>query len=163
MRNYTKTPVSARLSLGRSNKDNEIHPTLTIEDKISGQRIVEIDLTASQLVDMIAGGAATVLADVLTDEIYAQRVGSQIEVKRVDPEEWPEGWTARNPSAEKLDFHTTEATEEMKNFGLTAMRTHGFQEFFWSLHNYGWSLTLRRWNPLSEFDRVEKFNDGRYL
>lgn len=163
MKHYTQTPVSARFTFGRTNHDDKVHPTLTIEDRISGARIIDIDLTADHLANMLAGAGATVLANVLTGSTYAERVGSRIDVKRVEPDDWPEGWTVRNPSSRKMDLRVREATEEMNNFGLSAMIEQGYQEFFWSLHNYGWSLTLRRWKPLTEFDRVEKFEGGRYL
>lgn len=163
MKHYTQTPVSARLTFSRSSLDNKVHPTLAIEDRISGTRIIDIDMTADDLANMLAGSGPTVLANVLTGSTYAERIGSRIEVTTVAPSEWPEGWTVRNPSSRDIDLGLREATGEMNNFGLSAMIERGYQEFFWSLHNYGWSLTLRRWSPVTEFDRVEMFEGGRYL
>lgn len=120
------------------------HPTIEIDDDASGQPIARIELTPEQFATIMGSGQVTALARYMpSPKIYEQRIGKNMEIKRVPVEEWPEGWTLRNPSSVS-DAHHTSATDEMHIVGRGFL-ADGWQEYSWSRHNYGWSLTLRRW------------------
>lgn len=136
--------VRVRLGFPSNSAYQGYRPTIDIDDAESGQPIVRVELTPEQFTTIMGSGQVTATARHMpSPEAYAQRIGKRMEIRSVPVEEWPEGWTARKPSSVEGAYVRYE-TSEMTIMGRSFL-TDGWQEFSWSLHNYGWSLTLRRW------------------
>lgn len=152
---YINTPVNVRISMGTS-QGNHVEPRINIADKVSGLVIADVKISAADLTDMLAGRQVTAMTKLPESWLYEREIGKRMEIFRVPVEEWPEGWTLRDPSGPSDRGYIREETDDMKAFATVAMLTHGFQTASWTLHNYGWSLTLRRWVETTEAERIER-------
>lgn len=128
--------VDIRLSWPISNDREDRYGNLVITDRLSGVRVIDLELNAEQITNLLAGSGAKVPATVLDPEIY-KRVGKKYVWERVPF------------YAELIPISTREVTEAMEVYADQQVWAGGWEGYRWSLHNYGWELTVYKYEAVS--------------
>lgn len=132
--------VNVRLSHYTSNVEPHRGAHLEIEDEVSNTRIASITLSPEQVYNLISNSQAKGTAEVLEPEHYAQRVGNRYKWEQIKLDE----------EFEKLIRFERSVTPEMERIGQWYQVAGGYQGYSWRLHNYGWSLTVWKYEAPDE-------------
>lgn len=148
------TPVEVRISIGRTG-GGEVSPTITIADRVSSTVIASIDITALDLAELLAAGQVVAMTNLPSEEQY-RKVGKRMEIKKIPAEEFAHLGNRRSMGIRVKGSYSDKPTEEMVKFAVRLNYQEAYDEWQWSYHNYGWDLTLRRWVPTTEAERIER-------
>lgn len=132
--------VNVRLSHYTSNAEPHHGARLEIVDELSHMRIITVTLSPEQVYKLISNQEAKGIAEVLDPEHYEQRVGNKYvhEVVKLGEE------------FEKSIRMEREVNKRMRNLAEFERLTRGYQGYSWRLHNYGWSLSLWKYEAPGE-------------
>jgi hypothetical protein len=114
---------------------------LVITDRVSGNVILDFELSGEQVAGLLANRGARVSAELCGPAQY-ERMGMKLEVGSVETEFT--NASVREPHAAM----NVAALEQLKENGGE------WDEASWYRHNYGWGLHTRRW---IEDDGVDKY------
>lgn len=149
--NGINTPVEVRISFGRGN--GGVTPMIRINDRVSHSTIADIEISASDLTELLAGGQVIAVTNLPSESQY-RKIGRRLEVKKIAPEDFAHLGNRRQMGDREGYGHIP--SKEMVEFAVKLNWREAYDEYQWSYHNYGWDLTLRRWVPTTESERIER-------
>lgn len=146
------TPVEVHISLGRTG-GGVISPSITITDRVSRTTIANIVITATDLTELLAGGEVVAMTNLPSEQHY-RRAGRRLEVKRIPAEDFAHLGNRRGMGIR--EGYSRKPDDDMTRYAVRRNYDEAYDEWHWSYHNYGWDLTLRRWVPTTEQERIER-------
>lgn len=147
-----KTPVEVRISFSRAS-GSVVVPTIRIADRVSGSIIADIEISATDLTELLAGGQVIALTN-LPDEHQYKKIGKRMEIMRIPAEDFAHLGNRRQIGIR--EGYKNIPDEEMIKYAVKRNWDEAYDQYTWSYHNYGWDLTLRRWLPTTEQERIER-------
>lgn len=135
--------AEVRLSFPIDNRREDRYATLTLTDKTSGIRVLELDLEGDALTRLLSGSGATVDVELIGDDLY-RNVGKRFVIGKIDFDH------SQDPTKRSLKS----PTPEMIAFAEEAIIREGWESFRWQLHNYGWSLSGHRYDTITNTEEV---------
>lgn len=148
------TPVEVRISIGRTG-GGTVSPTINITDRVSHTVIASIDITALDLAELLAAGQVIAMTNLPSEDQY-RKVGKRLEIKKIPAEDFAHLGNRRSMGIRVKGSYSDQPTEEMIRYAVKRNFDEAYDEYSWSYHNYGWDLTLRRWMPTTEAERIER-------
>lgn len=148
------TPVEVRISLGRTG-GGVVSPSITIMDRVSHTVIASVDITALDFSELLASGVVVAMTNLPSEEQY-RKVGKRMEIKKIPAEQFAHLGNRRSMGVRPKGSYSYGPSEEMSQYGDDRRLSEGYDEYQWSYHNYGWDLTLRRWVPTTEQERIDR-------
>jgi hypothetical protein len=140
------TPVELRMTYPQSNRPTDIRATITVRDEESGYLIVQLQLTAEQVVSLLTSSGVFIIGTLASAASRARLSKRRVIHSLPIPREVT-GYSYRDNTIAQTWAETAMAE-------ANAAVTDGvlWQECWAIAHNHGWMATFARWDVLTEDD-----------
>lgn len=135
------TSVSVQMTYPRTNYETNVKARVQVMDDRSGHLIVEFDLTADQVVDMISSTHVSTTGAITPPDVRAQLGMQRVHKSERIPREALTGAAYGDETRAAAQGWASERMAELNG----TQDGPGWERFSVTSHNYGLSATFVRW------------------